>query len=264
MSEGKENLITSIIFVDDYSYEAGHIFNGNAFAEYLQPQAAVCGTRFTIFRHNVRKVCETVNADFEIFEKQLLGQIEDLTASALKRTDLNLVCFHDNTHYLSSVFSSLFFLKSFLDVYATLIAASIKPSQSLLFSSGRVDGEKVSGGKLINWLRGSTPEKYNDLSDVIFRHSQDWIHRAVQYRDTLVHYGDIAELHRMKVPLKPTTPPFTRDDILAPTMPHGEDVSGYAISLAKNLNRFLSDTIPMLPNVDRKLIDLKEFPIQGN
>lgn len=256
-------MTTSIIFVDAYSYEAMYIFNANAFVDILKSEVTACTTRLTVFRRNVREVRRLVSEDFDILEKRILND-EELRNLAIAKPENSLVCYQDNTHYVSAIFGTLIFLKSFLDIYSMLISKSIIPGQRVSFNEGKIDGVKIKGGRLINWLRESAPAEHRPLSDIIQQHSQDWIGLAVEYRDKLVHTGDLPELQRMCVPLQPRNPPFVREDMQPPKMPHDENVTDYVFSLAANVHKFLGETIPLLPNVDLGMIDFREFPLVEN
>lgn len=261
--ESKDEMGIRIIFVDNYTFEATHIFNANAFGDALKEDVGACITRMVIFRHSVREVCAQVSKDFEIFEEILDKNIEDLANGAMKKPDITFVCYYDNTHYITAICSSLIYLKSFLDMYSKLIVKSIYPDQTVLFSKARVDEEnkQIAGGKLIKWLRKSAPAQYMELSEVILEHSKDWINLAIRYRDTLIHYGDLRELHWMRVPLRPENPPFSANEIEPPKMPHGDDVRGYVQELSKKLHKFLEETIPLIPNVNMELVNFREFPL---
>jgi len=261
VAEFQDEIETQIIFVDNYTYEATHIFNANAFAETLKGEVGACVTRMVIFRHSVREVCKTVSGDLDIFSRKLRENVDSLRDSAVNRSDLNLVCCHDNTHYITAIFSSLIFLKSFLDIYSALIAKSIKPNQRIVFRKGNVDGEKIAGGKFINFLRNTAQAEYIDLSNIILRHSQSWIHLAVRYRDELVHNGDLPGLQRMRISLRPEDPPYSDKDIEPPKMPNGVEVIEYVLGLSKNIHRFVEETIPLIPNIDMGLVDFREFPL---
>lgn len=257
---------TRIIFVDNYTYEVTHLFNGNAFPETLKEEIDACVTRMVIFRRNARDVCAQVSRDFATFQEQLNDQIQMLQETAINKPEQRFTCYHDNTHYISAICSALIYLKSFLDVYSALIVKSINPSQKLLFSKAVVDGEtkQIAGGKLINWLRRCAPAQHTNLSNIILTHSKDWIHQAVTYRDTLIHYGELPELRRMRVPLRPESPPFRPEEIEAPKMPHGDDVQIYVRDLAERLHGFLQETVPSIPNVKLELVDFREFPLDTN
>ena len=197
---------TKIIFIDDFTYKATHIFNANAFPDSLKGEIGACVTRMRIFQHSVREVCVQISKDYEVFHNILDENIDDLTESAISRPDLSLVCLNDNVNHISSMCSSLIFLKSFLDIYSKVIVHSIKSGQSMQFDKSVVNAgeEKISGGKLIKWLRNSAPTQYQELSDIIFRNSVDWISLAIKYRVVLVHKGDLPELYGMRVPLRPS------------------------------------------------------------
>jgi len=264
MVESKDEIETKIIFVDKYTYEALHIFNVDAFGTALSENVSACITRMVIFRHSVRDVCALVSKDFDIFEEVLENNVEALANAAIKRPDFNYVCYHDNTHYITAICSSLIYLKSFLDMYSILIVKSINPGHKpVLFSKARIDEKEkvIAGGKLIKWLRNSAPAQYMEISKVILEHSKDWINLVVRYRDTLVHYGDLRELRRMRVTLRPENPPFLAKEIEPPKMPNGDDVREYVQYLSKKVHKFLEETIPLIPNVNMELVDFPEFPL---
>lgn len=263
MVESKEEIETKIIFVDNNTYEAQHIFNANAFGAAFREDVSTCITRMAIFRYSVREARTQISKDFYIFEEKLKNQSEDLANFAIKQPDLTIVCYHDNTHYITAICSSLIYLKSFLDVYSKIIVKSINPGSTVMFSKARVDEEDkpIAGGKLINWLRKSASAQYMELSEVILKHSKDWINLAVRYRDTLIHYGDLRRLHRMRVPLRPENPPFLAKEIEPPKMPNGDDVREYVQELSNKVHKFLEETIPLIPNVNMELVNFREFPL---
>jgi hypothetical protein len=130
----------------------------------------------------------------------------------------------------------LVFLKSLLDLMGTTWAMIAYPATSMRgFRKGRVDQEELAGGKLINWFRQSCPTSFHksaDVADAVQKHSRAWITQAVNYRDTLVHYGNIAGLKplALRVKLKriksmPTrgrpVPNYTPEEVLRPAMPDG-------------------------------------------
>lgn len=261
MAEKNENIETGIIFVDEYTYQSQHIFNANAFADTLNNEVTACVTRMVLFRHSVREVCKQVSGDIDRFSDVLRKNFISLKDSAIRNPDWNLVCYYDSTLYLSAIFSTLIYLKSFLDLYSVLISKSIIPSQRVLFSRSNVDGEIIAGGKLIKWLRESAPSGYTELSDIILGHSNCWIHLAVLYRNKLVHYGDLPKLQRMRVPLRPEDPPYSDLDIEPPKMPNGVAVVEYVLYLSRNIHKLLEETIPLIPNIDMGLVDFREFPL---
>ncbi len=63
--ETKDEIETKIICVDNYTYEATHIFNANAFSDDLKGDVGACITRMVIFGHSVRDACAQVSKDFE-------------------------------------------------------------------------------------------------------------------------------------------------------------------------------------------------------
>jgi hypothetical protein len=148
-------------------------------------------------------------------------------------------------------------------VYSTLILRTIQPSlRKKLFNAGRVGGKKISGGKVINWLKGSAPKTFKNsskLQKVIENHSNNWITEAVHHRNTLSHFGDIKEMEHMHIILNP--PSYRYPGILPPLMPDGQLVVDYCSYLLDELKVFIEESLILLPGLKKEHISFNKFLI---
>ncbi len=258
-----------IVFCSKRTEEAYYIFNRNAFPEKLGDYVDECATKFSMFRHCVQQTFAQIEADFGRFENRLDKQNQngELDNLLIKNDHVKIVCCYDSDNYITFFVSSLVYLKAFFDVYANLIKQSIDPGYRIRFDSGKIkaDGGKISGGKFINWLSEISKCQHIELSNLFLLHSRDWIDCAVGYRNKLAHYGDIFELHRMRVVLQARRKPlYCMSEVEPPTMPDGQDVRLYVQSLADRLQDFLARSMPLIPEVKLNLVDFRRFPLDLN
>jgi len=177
---------------------------------------------------------------------------------------MNFIVIYDGLDYLAAFYALLQSLKSLLDVYANLIAKLIHPSAALKFSTVTFEGIKISGGNVAKWLKKSAPYTFDNKSlllEVIVRNSKDWIAQAVNYRDTLTHYNDIAGIQHMHVMLKRQFPPFNANEIVLPIMPDSQPMTDYCEGMVCRLSRFLDESLKLLPNVNHNLIKYGSFAL---
>ena len=160
------------------------------------------------------------------------------------------VAYYRGITYLASLHGVLYSLKSFLDVMSTLwVSIIVGRKQTLLFNKGIVNGEKIAGGRLINWLQQSAPSNFQNaeqLALIIESNSRRWITQAVKYRDALVHHGEITGLKHLRIILQKGRKQYGHEDILMPEMPDGTLVTDYCKMLIKNMHSFLSDGLAVL------------------
>jgi len=241
------------------------LFNQNAFNTELKKLISSCALRAGIMRHHVLTIQPYIESD----RAELVQLIKDHWDN-----DFKLVLEKDtedqwielsSLSYLSAIDGVLMSLKSLLDVYANVISKSFIPSQNLKFNRGNIEGgDKLAGGKLIKWLQGSIPVKdektANILADIITKHSREWITDVVEFRDKIVHDGEIRGLIAAGTSLKIFAEHgFNPQLIRGPYILDNQDIYEYCINILKNTNTFLEETISILPNVNLKLINFKKY-----
>lgn len=246
-----------IIYVSEDRWVTYGFFNGNAYPQHIRTICEASSERAAIFRFQVKNINDIIKKDRQAFFKHLLTNKEDLMKGLKEKPELNLLIYYDGLEYLTYLHAIFNSLKSFLDVYAQLIGKLISPTQKLSFKRGIVEGNKLSGGRLINWLRASAQNDYKEnknLSEIILRNSKTWISEVVSYRDQLNHYGDIAGLNHMHVDPKDLSKYFKEEYIENPVMPDGTEVVLYCVGLLNKLGDFIAESLKLLPNIDLKLI----------
>lgn len=206
----------------------------------------------------MEEVKYALNVSHKDFSRQLISKSNELCGAAAARSDLRLVVYSDGIEYLTALHSVLYSLKSFLDVYAKLICRLINSNTNpTTFGAKNVDGKRISGGKFIKWIKGSSPSSYESkgkLIEVIYSHSNNWITEAVSYCNTLAHYSDIENMVDMRLSLENVKNYIDINLIEKPLLPSGEKLDSYLEKITDNLGLFLDETIPLLPDVEQKLV----------
>jgi len=263
----KENHV-SVIITSPYRWETFCLFNANAFPANLGDNVNDCGLRLALCLYYTSLVSKEISKEREIFIKELDVQQADIRKGLSKRQDsLKFVAYSDGLQYLAATFSYLNAIKSFLDIYAKLMAKLISPSTNMSFKRKAINGGTIAGGTFINWLQNSAPKNFNkakDLADITIRHSNEWITQSVKYRDTLSHSGDIVGMVHMHVPLHPKDPPYNYANIEFPKMPDGVLLIDYCQDILNRLIYYLEESIILLPYLDKALINPERLSSKSN
>lgn len=233
------------------------IFNGNAFPQEAKAEAATCANRLSLLLHNashLRREISQAQSDFLVHLKRNWLGYKHATGS---RADVQLTAYWYGAEYTTVFHSVLYEMKAFLDMYARLIVKLMGNGGPPGFSSGKVDGKSVPGGRFYNWLNGLAvdhlPEKAK-LLEVIIRATSEWIEPALKYRNTLAHFRDIPGLRHMHVSVSYGPDDIGLADIVQPTLPDEVRLDVYVDKLCENVGRFIESTLPLLPFVDMGLV----------
>jgi hypothetical protein len=250
-----------ILLIGPENWRASHPFNPNAFPVDIRGLVFACMDCLSMFIFSVNQVEPNIEED----RKQFLGKLRTNKAFDGFRPDPNKPCvvIYHNAKFLVAFHLVLYSVKSFLDVYAQLVSKLIVPNSTIGgFSKGTMDGKQIAGGRLMNWLTKDTPDTYTNasrLTRVIKEHVLLWIKDAVNWRDKLIHHGEIPNLRPMMVPLYREAHRVKADDVILPQMPNGVDIITYCRETRNNLFRFIRETLPLLPNVDFNLVSFDEI-----
>ena len=245
-----------LLIVSEDTAAACGWFNTNAFPGELRHLVDACRGRSALLRFFVRNMHREVGLDSCRFGEEYRKRGVD---SGQLPAGARLVVVFDATGYLACLDGVFYALKSFLDVYAKLIARVIdrKKVSIKTFGKKKVGNSELSGGNLIHWLRSSSPKGFCNaqaLAQVIEQHSRAWIHEAVGYRDRLTHDGRIRGLEHMRLDVGAAQVSFRPEDVKEPTMPDGVGVAAYAQRLLCNVDTFIRETLAFLPQVQRGLL----------
>jgi hypothetical protein len=248
-----------IIVVDPHFWNAAALFNSNAFPPRVRTCSATCGDRLAILTHSVEIVLNEPGLD----RRRLLEEIRRHPSFAGFKPQPDkpaLVIFHDLS-FVSGLYSALIALKSLLDVYARLIARLLVPSASVFgFTSGVYRGRKISGGKFLNWIEGSSPSSFGDrdkLLSVFLVHIDDWLQKAVSYRNAVVHDGFIEGVTEVMLELDKEPEQLHESDLVLPLMPDHVAVTDYCERLVTRTQTLLTETLLLMPGIDSKLLALR-------
>jgi hypothetical protein len=166
--------------------------------------------------------------------------------------------FH-NLSFATALNSALVILKSLLDLYARLIGKLLVPNGEVFgFNSADFRGrKKLAGGRFLNWVERSTPASFSardEFVGVFLRHLSEWLDRAVEYRDNVVHDGVIPGLTEVTAALDKPIESLTEADLRLPRMPDGTDVTVYCDALVTRTRDLLFETLSFLPDMDFSLL----------
>ena len=247
-----------IWIVGQENFQASHVFNSNAFPRHVKGLVVPCMESLSIFSFSVNQVEPNLERDKGEFlrelkrNKALDGYIPDPNKPS--------VFMYKNTRFTVSLYLVLSSMKSFLDVYAQLVSKLIDPTAKIRgFNEAKVDGKSTKGGRLINWLTGSSPSTYTkskELASVIKDNATAWMGEAINWRDSIGHGGEIPNLRTMMVPPQNDPRKVEINHIILPQMPNGRDVITYCEETRKNLYKFIRETFKLLPNIESSLVDL--------
>lgn len=250
-----------VLIVDCHFAEASFILNPNAFPPQLKVDALSCCDRFAILTHSVNIVVHEPGLDLSRILKDIRENKAFIGFTPKPEKPVILV-FH-NLNFMSGLYSTLISIKSFLDLFSRLIARSIVPSARVFgFNSGNYKGRNLSGGKFLRWIERSAPRSFDNrdkLFSVLLDHIENWIDETVRYRDAAVHDGFIPGLNEVMIPLAKAISELEQADILLPKMPNGVAVTDYCINLIDLVRSLVSQTLPLLHDIDLTLVALDKI-----
>lgn len=244
-----------ILLIGPEYWEASHIFNPNAFPVHVRNLVFLCADCLSVFIFTVNQIEPNIKIDREQFLERLQTN-KELNSFTPDPNKPCVVIYH-NAKFLIALRLVLYSVKSFLDIYAQLVSKLIVPHSTISgFKEGTVDGQKIKGGKLIKWLTESAPSTFTNasaLASVIKNNSSLWIEDVVNWRNKLIHYGEIPNLRPMMVPLQCELDKV-KDHVILPQMPNTKDVATYCNETRNNLFRFIRETFILLPEINFDLV----------
>ena len=156
----------------------------------------------------------------------------------------------------ATFFSFVISVKALLDVMATVwvkIADSRAPAMT--FNKSEIAGNKVAGGRLINWFRGSCPSTFGNrikAATVLEKHSHEWITELVKYRDGFTHHGGVPgmtplclmlDLDHVESDEKGTFPrsEYSEQEVIKPKLPTGRFVADFVIVAGTRIQQMMRE-----------------------
>jgi len=258
----------STTYVNNDRAFAQSYLNVNAFSNTLRSEVQASTTRFAIFHNQLKLLYRQIDLDKGRFAGYINDPRMEMAKVLVKPSKNRYVARYDGIEVLTYVHSLFNSLKSFLDVYTLLLGRLITKNQTMSFKRKTIDGESVSGGAFIKWLRGAAPANFvkaNELAEYIYNESKEWITEAVNHRDSISHYTDIDDINCLSVKLlsitKESDPMFSGSEILDPQMPDGTPVLDYSLDLGERLRKYVISTIGMFEDVNHKLLHFPDFDI---
>jgi len=228
-----------------------NMLNGNCFPVYAQEFVKAASLRAAILRFHVKSFFNVIPKDERYFRQQLnfyKKQFLEIPECELKK-EVSLCL--DGTEYFTHLLGGLFSMKSFLDIYSSIIASCImEKRKTKTFKRGNINGETVSGAKFLKWIKESTKsfEGKDELLAFIEEESRTWITTAVNYRDHLAHKSDLNDYVSLNLTLESllASAEFPIQD---PKMPDGTKVTSFMLDILGNVEDFVFATLKLTPGV---------------
>lgn len=166
------------------------------------------------------------------FQKESSG----FSPSQLQRMLKNRHCYNEFYDYriISHLDGILVQTKAFLDSYAQLYSIAFNRD----LRSFKNKGTKLVND--INNLSKSQNEFKSQLLDHITSAKVKWIDDAIDYRNSVVHYGSLKDLHLYRLELNSKNC-YTVEMFKKPIMPNKKTVRNYTNNLVKNVTQFCQE-----------------------
>lgn len=238
-------------------FAATTVFNPNAFPKSLKNKVEAACYRLALLFHSKQQLRETIREAASDFLMHLHRNWNGYTGASTKSRK-DAIVYADGVAYLSEFHQFLFQTKSFLDVLAILICQLLNPKSDPVkgFNKEKVDGRKISGGKLTTWLErswGGEDAKKREIVGILRHHGGDWITDVVNFRDTLAHFGEINGFEHMRVHVTKDAAEPRLVDVAMPSMPDGTDIVEYAETVKAKLGSFCEELLAALP-IEHRLV----------
>lgn len=238
----------SLRFTGNEKWASFGYFDLNKYPANLHRAAESCGDRFSLIIYYSEILKPQLDIDAAKFVAQLNSQVSQRDLKLDQFSECSAT-YHSITH-IAALHGMLTSLKAFLDSLAFLWGRLVDSNCSVhTFKRKTTNGNNLSGGVLINWLRHSKSETdgvSKPLADHLEEHSAEWITQAVGYRDDLLHGHGINQLTDIQVTIETTEHEFTSADVLLPRMPDGMTVAEYCQGLATNVEQLVKDGMAIL------------------
>ena len=91
---------------------------------------------------------------------------------------------------------------------------------------------------------------------MLLAHIDQWIGKAVSYRDSVVHHGSIKGMTEVMAPLDKEPQQLRQGDLVLPMMPDGVAVTDYCKHLLTSCRRLVCETLLLMPEIDFELLSL--------
>jgi len=246
-----------VLVLGELSWKTSGLFNPNAFPSALRSTAMNCGDQLALIENSIGNTTTLIEKQKIEFLKILQKDpsFKGFTPDPQKPA----TAFYHGLEFLTHFISFFVYFKAFLDQYARFVSRLIDSCSSIFgFNKQNIDGRKISGGRLINWLRSSTPSDCTNcykLADIFNRHVVEWIDEVIQLRDSLVHSPYFLAEYNISIPLNSSTSMLSFDNLRSPKIPGTEiEILVYMEQALKYLYILVYDTLPLLPNVDFSML----------
>jgi len=241
---------TSILFVSPENWQASHVFNRNAFPIHAKKFVFPCMDCLSMLTFSVNQIELNIKRDRNQFPNNVRGNkaLDDFIPDPNKPC----VAVYHNAKFLIALHLVLYSARSFLDVYSKLIA-------ELVFPGSGLKGFNFRSKNSVVWALKNRHHLYTNavkLISVVRKHNSCWMQDLTNWRNDLIHDGQLPKPCIMCIPLTRRPSEVTEDDIILPQMPNGVDVVTYCRETRNHLSQFIRETLVLLPDINLDLLSL--------
>ena len=250
--DNKHTYYVHILAADHYDFLKQDFFISSS--QRLKPLVEALRDKFVLVMYNKQLLASILKRDRSNFIEQLMLHFNEEWANGYKDSEnykrLDLVVVYISVPFKSCLCNFLVSVKAYLDVFAGYICKSTDPNAQMAFKKAKVNRVELSGGKLINWLRHSAPNTFQNrqqLSDLLHQHSMDWITDVVNCRDAFAHHHDIKGYEPLAVLMKDHYPPYDESMLYNPSVEKHGDINAYVNDIACKLDSWSRQIFQILP-----------------
>ncbi len=248
--------VIRVVIVTREAWRSLGPLNPNAFPESFRGYCFAAAEQLSLVQHAAEQVALSLELDRQSFLRAVQESNEFRGASPDPNKPSILLNY--SLRCLGSVHVVLMATKAFMDVFAQMMTAAIRPGQAIRgFNKASRDGKKVPGWRVVRWLR--------DLPDGLFSHRDTminhliaaidgWLAEAIHYRDEVAHSGQIQQYAHMALPFLKLPKDLTLSEIQDPRMPNGQQVAEYSAGIAQKILDLVDTTSRLLPGVQAELL----------
>lgn len=237
------------------------VFNGHAFPERLGSIVHSCSIRLALVLVARKDLLRGIADQRTLLLQEMSSSNRELYEMAAASSNVDTYAVSDGLDYLGPLYTFLMLVKSFLDVYAQLMGKLVA-DKVWTFGSAKINGQELSGGRIINWLQNSAPKHFEQrkvLAAVLTEHSKSWITATVDLRDKVTHYSDIPRFRQMALKLNRTQPFYDSNGVIPPILPNGTPLPNFTELVVDGIRSLVGQTVVHLPNVVLSEMDIEKL-----
>lgn len=250
-----------VIVASEETWSSFALFDPNAYPQRAKTLAVGCANHSALLFFHLSQLLQSLRADIATLEDLLSGNAG--RPSPLAEFPGNEIQIeHDGVALTVSVSGALSELKSLLDSFAHLISTLVGRGIASTFGKATINGEELSGGRIVNSLRRCCPSDFTkgkDLADYIEAQSRAWISKAIILRDQAIHQLEIGSFRKVRAVAARAAAGQIFNVTLLPVVIAETQVEDYFLRLIQNLRDFIREVLRYFPEVKTTELPWEKF-----